>query len=399
MTYLKLREYYEDIYDKSTVEQCRFLHHLKLKLTDKDIEDAKLTPEESAKMQEVKGLWIDVVQEMAAFFAAAERFNKKEAWIEKMMVEDKTKEHILATAEPPSKAKCRKCSSLDLRIVSKDLWHGSKGKDNRVLFMFSCNGCKTKTALYDDGEEWIVEPTRCPLCNSERLTHIKSNEYEVLTLKYTCGRCDNVWEDVHVYGFSHVLPAAPSIRTMTQLLQRISLVKTMLLCYHILMRAMVFGDTASGKSTFAEGLGEVFDIPVIHLDKLMEQVGRDNREDINAHIHQEADKEEWVIDGNAFTKDPEYRIERADIVFAFDFTRFATILSHLARHRRIQSDKEQRLGSNSTELNLPYFIPYIFKVFPPRKKAVIEKATSMDKDIVIFNRKQQASEYLASITR
>lgn len=64
MVSLKPREYYEDIYDKGTVDQCRLLRDHKLKVTDKDIEDAKLTPSESAKIQEVKGLWINVVQEM-----------------------------------------------------------------------------------------------------------------------------------------------------------------------------------------------------------------------------------------------------------------------------------------------------------------------------------------------
>jgi len=204
MTYLRPREYYEDLYDQGTVEQCRFLQGRKLKVTDKDIADAKLTPEESAKIQEVKGLWTDVVQEMATFFAAAERFNKKDSAIEKMMTDDSTKDHILTSAVPPSNARCRKCKSHDLRTISKDLWHDSEGKDNRVLFMFSCNNCQTKTAFYDDGEEWVVEPTRCPVCSSERLTHTKTNKNEVLTLKYTCGRCDNVWEDVHDYSYKPV---------------------------------------------------------------------------------------------------------------------------------------------------------------------------------------------------
>ena len=199
--YLKSRDYYEDVYDKSTVEQCRSLHYHKLKVTDKDIEDAKLTPKESARIQEVKGLWIDVVQEIAAFFAAAERFNKKDSVIEKMMTDDSTKDHILTHTEPTSNARCRKCKSRDLSKVSKDLWHDSDGKDNRVLFMFSCNDCQTKTAFYDNGEEWIIEPTGCPVCNSERLTHTKTNENEVLTLEYTCGRCDNVWEEVHDYSY------------------------------------------------------------------------------------------------------------------------------------------------------------------------------------------------------
>lgn len=202
--YLKTRDYYEDIYDQGTVDQCRFLQHHKLKVTDKDIEEAGLTPEEKAKIQEVKGLWIDVVQEMAAFFAAAERFNSKDAWIEKMMLEDKTKDHIYTTTKPPNNARCRKCLGKTLRTISKDLWHNNEGEDKRVLFMFKCNDCGTNTAYFDDGEEWIVEPTRCPECRTEKVSFTKSNKDEILTIKYTCQRCDHVWEDVHDYSYKPI---------------------------------------------------------------------------------------------------------------------------------------------------------------------------------------------------
>lgn len=199
MAYLQSLEYYEDIYDKGTVEQCRCLVSTKLKVTDKDIKDAKLTPAENAKINEVKGLWIDVVKEMAAFFAAAERFNKKEAAIEEMMSEDRTKDHTMTHAEPPANAHCRKCMNRDLRTISKDLWYDN-GKYERVLFMFTCNKCSTNSAYFDDGEEWIVEPTRCPICNSEKLSFKKDYKDDILTLKYTCSRCDNIWEDVHDFA-------------------------------------------------------------------------------------------------------------------------------------------------------------------------------------------------------
>jgi len=199
MKYLRPREHYEDIYDEGTVDQCRFLHHHKLEVTDKDIEEAGASPEEKARLQEVKGLWIDVVQEMAAFFAAAERFNNKEAWIEKMMAEDKTKDHILATALPPHNTRCRKCLGKDLRTISKDLWHGDE-KRNRVLFMFKCGDCGTNTAFFDDGEEWIVEPTRCSECKTEKVTYVKTDENDILTLTYTCQRCDHVWQEIHDYS-------------------------------------------------------------------------------------------------------------------------------------------------------------------------------------------------------
>ena len=85
------------------------------------------------------------------------------------------------------------------------------------------------------------------------------------------------------------------------------------------MRAMIFGETASGKSTFAEGLGQATDLPVEHLDEISDEIGRNNREEIGEYIRNLADKEEWIIEGNAFTKDATHRLDRATKIFVFDF--------------------------------------------------------------------------------
>lgn len=160
---------------------------------------------------------------------------------------------------------------------------------------------------------------------------------------------------------------------------------------------MVFGDTACGKSTFAEGLGGLSGVPVIHLDKIMDTVGRDDRISIGDIIRAEADKDDWIIEGNAFTKDPTYRIKRAETVFAFDFSPARAMASHVARYGRIKLGVEERRGSEDNSLNLGYFVPYVFRKFPPRKEAAIELARSLHKDLVIFDRKKQAAQYLAEL--
>lgn len=164
------------------------------------------------------------------------------------------------------------------------------------------------------------------------------------------------------------------------------------------MRAMIFGDTASGKSTFANELGAITATPVIHLDEIMESLGRDQRESISSAIHYEADKPAWVIEGNAFTKDKTYRIDRAECVFAFDFDPIQTLANHVTRYSRLKSGVETRVGSANQDLNLDYFIPYIFKKFPPRKRAAIDYAKETGKDLTVFNSRAQATAYLLALT-
>lgn len=160
------------------------------------------------------------------------------------------------------------------------------------------------------------------------------------------------------------------------------------------MRAMVFGDTASGKSMFAERLGEITGVPVVHLDQVMESVGRGEQGVIGEIIREEARQDEWIIEGNAFTKDETFRLERATHAYAFDYGSMQSLALHVARYGRIKTGREERIGSNDASLNLPYFLSYIFKKFPPRKAAAIELARDLETELVIFRRRSEATRYL-----
>lgn len=147
---------------------------------------------------------------------------------------------------------------------------------------------------------------------------------------------------------------------------------------------MIFGDTASGKSTFATALSQKLNIPVMHLDEIMDNVGREDKERIKELIEIESNKTDWIIEGNAFTKDKSgLRIQKADYIFVFETLPLITFFRHLARYLKIKFGYEQRIGSSNTALNLGYFIPYIFFKFPDRRKAQMELAKKRGKRPVV----------------
>lgn len=160
------------------------------------------------------------------------------------------------------------------------------------------------------------------------------------------------------------------------------------------MKIMIFGDTASGKSSFAEKLASTKNLPLIQLDRMMENIGRKERRSIGARIKEEASKPNWIIEGNAFTKDPDYRISQADKIYVFDFNRFTTLVNHIKRYTKLRSHKETRRGSDSADLNLKYFIPYILFKFPPRKKEALRLANSLGKDVIIFKNYKNIDKFL-----
>ncbi len=160
------------------------------------------------------------------------------------------------------------------------------------------------------------------------------------------------------------------------------------------MKIMIFGDSAGGKSTFAEKLGKVLNIEVFHLDMLMGQLGKENKDKILKTIKNIIGKESWIIEGNAFTKDKTMRIEAADCIYIFHNNRIKAFSNHLKRYLKIKFGIEIRSGSNNTKLNLKYFIPYIFVDFPKRKQNAINFAEGLKKKIVFINNFKEADKII-----
>lgn len=157
---------------------------------------------------------------------------------------------------------------------------------------------------------------------------------------------------------------------------------------------MVIGDSASGKSSFAKSLGQKLNIPVIHIDEINDSIGRNNPDKIQNTIRKEANKNDWIFDGNGFTKDKTYRLNKTDIIFVFNSNKFVTLWRVFYRHLKIKLGKEKRIGSLSEKFSLKYFIPYIFFKFPRRKQEAVSFARKLNKKIFIFNNKKEAWIFL-----
>ena len=162
------------------------------------------------------------------------------------------------------------------------------------------------------------------------------------------------------------------------------------------MKIIVIGDISSGKSTFASKLGEALQLPVVHLDEIMDSIGRTNKDAIKNFIDKETKKESWIIDGNAFTKDKNKRIHIADVIFVFNLNPFISMYRHFLRYVKINYKNEKRLGSTYSKLNLSYYIPYIFFKFPKRKKDAISLAKSLNKKVIMINNYSEANYYISN---
>ena len=94
------------------------------------------------------------------------------------------------------------------------------------------------------------------------------------------------------------------------------------------MKIAILGYSGSGKSTLARQLGELYGVPVLHLDTVMFLPNwRERPKDEQLAIVQDfMDAQEgWVIDGNYSNLLQSRRLEEADRVVLLLFNRFSAL--------------------------------------------------------------------------
>ena len=112
------------------------------------------------------------------------------------------------------------------------------------------------------------------------------------------------------------------------------------------MKIQIIGYSGSGKSTLARQLGEIADIPVLHLDSTHFYGDWQEREaEEQAAIVREfiANNDGWVIDGN-YTSVATERFALTDMTIFLDFNRLFCFFSAYRRSRKYRGVARPDLG-------------------------------------------------------
>ena len=126
------------------------------------------------------------------------------------------------------------------------------------------------------------------------------------------------------------------------------------------MKIAIIGYSGSGKSTLAAYLGELYGIPVLHLDAVhflpnwVERPPEDELE-IAKEFMDKNDGGGWVIDGNFTSLLYERRMEEADKILLLSFSRLTCLHRIIKRYRTWRGRTRPSSGEGCEEkLDLPF---------------------------------------------
>lgn len=159
------------------------------------------------------------------------------------------------------------------------------------------------------------------------------------------------------------------------------------------MKITVMGYSGSGKSTLAARLGELYGLPVLHLDTVeflpnWEKRERSEKEKIVGDFLRENGS--WVIDWNYSKLFYGVRTEQADMIIILLFNRFVCLKRVISRYRKFKGKKRPDMANGCIEkLDLEFIRWVLHKGRTARKYANFNRlaADYPKKTVVIKNQK------------
>jgi hypothetical protein len=175
----KNRSYYEDLYDKHTVEDCRsWIRICTEKGPSKGAE--KLSKKEQQRLA-------NVVIELPLYFRKGDRYLRRKETIDEWMDKDKERDDFIASHPAPT-AYCPKCNQK-MKLMVDEL-DEDINNNLRMMFMYRCEPCSEKKAFYNDGVPYVFKNDFCSKCHKEWEKKYTKSKTKVVT-KYSCPSCGN----------------------------------------------------------------------------------------------------------------------------------------------------------------------------------------------------------------
>jgi hypothetical protein len=146
MQNLQPEETYEELYDLITVEQCRDLEERQKEVAKTSV------PVEGVPKKRHRQL-CKLVAYLQMYTLTGERYADREDKIREWMEADRDRDLKLAEAIPPEHIRCNTCL-LSMPVVMRLLHTHQTSGGERPLFMYECpKGCRSRRAVFEDGEE------------------------------------------------------------------------------------------------------------------------------------------------------------------------------------------------------------------------------------------------------
>ena len=165
-------------------------------------------------------------------------------------------------------------------------------------------------------------------------------------------------------------------------------------------RISIVGGPGTGKTTLADKLSLLLNLPAIHLDGInynanWEEVGKEKRDSI---ILEKIKQDEWIIDGNYSSTLPQ-RFESSDLVIWLDYSSFSIIKGVLSRYISNFNKEKQEIPGCKERISWK-FLKFMITFRRKGRKRIVENIDKISKEkVIIFYNRKDLNKWLENIEK
>jgi adenylate kinase family enzyme len=165
-------------------------------------------------------------------------------------------------------------------------------------------------------------------------------------------------------------------------------------------KILVIGSSGSGKSTFARRLGEILDLPVIHLDSLFWSSGwiETPKDEWRTKVAEALQGDSWIIDGN-YSATMDLRLPVCDTVIFLETPRIICVYRILKRVVTYKKGSRPDIPKGCDEKFDWDFVKIVWS-YPTRSKPKVEgllKQLADEKTIIRLKSKKEIERFLSEL--
>ena len=161
-------------------------------------------------------------------------------------------------------------------------------------------------------------------------------------------------------------------------------------------RVIVVGSGGSGKSVFSRQLGEITNLPVIHLDTLFWRPNWTStpKGEWREVVRRELERDAWIMDGN-FGSTRSLRMQAADTIIVLDLPRWLCIYRILKRMAKYRNKKRPDMAEGCFERFDWEFVMWVWNYKnTSRLRLINELESHSEKRVIFLKSRREVADFL-----